>query len=70
MELSQKQSIIMEPEEAETGIARMKVTQVMCGFPSNKRWFLCGISTHLAINCTLAKGKLFLKKIKDPEPNC
>ena len=37
MELSQKQSIIMEPEEAETGIARMKVTQVMCGFPSNKR---------------------------------
>ena len=57
MELAGKQSIVIQPDEMQAGMARLKVTQDKYGFPSNKCCFRCGSSTHLPNKCNIAKGK-------------
>ena len=42
MELAKMQSIAMQPDEMQTGMARLKVTQDKYDFPSNKCCFRCG----------------------------
>ena len=58
MELPDKQSINMQPEEVQTGMARLQVAQDKYGFPSNKSCFRCGSSTYFA---NIAKGKTYQK---------
>ena len=57
MELAEMQSIFMQPDEIQAGVAKLKVTQDKYGFPSNKCCFSCGSSIHLANKCNIAKGK-------------
>ena len=56
MERDDKQSLNMQPEEMQAGVARLKITQDKHDFPSNKRCFRCGSLTHFANQCTIAKG--------------
>lgn len=65
VELVEKQSIIMQPEEVQTGTARLIVTQDMYGFPSTKNCFYCGSSTHFANKYIVAKGKTCRKHGKE-----
>ena len=57
IELAEIQSIAMQPDEMQAGMARLKVTQDKYDFPSNKCCFRCVSSTHLANKCNIAKGK-------------
>ena len=57
MKLAKMQSIVMQPDEMQAGMARLKVTQDKYDFPSHKCFFRCGSSTHLANKCNIAKGK-------------
>ena len=51
------QPIIMQPEEMQAGIVRLKATQDKYDFPSNKCCFGCESSTYFANKCYIAKGK-------------
>ena len=64
MELAEMQSIAMQPDEMQAGMARLKVTQDKYDFPSNKYCFRCGSSTHLANKCNITKGKTCRKSVK------
>ena len=57
MELAEIQSIAMQLDEMQAGMARLKLTQDKYDFPSNNCCFRCGSSTHLANKCNIAKGK-------------
>ena len=57
MELAEKQSIIMQPDDMQAGKTRLKVTQDEYNFPSNKCCFRCGSSTHFEKKCNIAKEK-------------
>ena len=57
MELAEMQSIVIQSDEMQAGMARLKVTEDKYDFPSNKYCFCCGSSTHLANKCNIAKGK-------------
>ena len=57
MKHAEKQLIIMQPDEMQASMARLKVTQDQYHFPSSKCCFCCGSSTHLANKCIIAKGK-------------
>ena len=65
MEHAKKQLIVMQPDEMQAGMARLKMTQDKYDFPSNKSCFRCGSSTHLANKCNLAKGKTYRKCRKE-----
>ena len=51
MELAERQSIVMQPDKMQAGMARLTVTQDKYDFPSNKCCFHFGSSTHLANKC-------------------
>ena len=57
LELAAVQSIVMQLEEMQAGMARLEVTQGKYDFPCNKCCFGCGSSTHLANKCNITKGK-------------
>ena len=57
MELAEMQSIVMQPDEFQAGMARLKVTQGKYDFPSNKCCSRYGSSTHLPNKCNIAKRK-------------
>ena len=57
MELAEIQSIAMQLDEMQAGMARLKLTQDKYDFPSNNFCFRCGSSTHLANKCNITKGK-------------
>ena len=57
IKLAKMQSIVMQPDEMQAGMARLKVTQDKYDFPSHKCFVRCGSSTHLANKCNIAKGK-------------
>ena len=57
MELAEIQSIAMQLDEMQAGMARLKLTQDKYDFPSSNCCFRCGSSTHLANKCNIAKGK-------------
>ena len=61
MELTEMQSIALQPGQMQTGVARLKVRQDKYDFPSNKCCFRRGSSTHLANKCNIAKGKTYRK---------
>ena len=65
MELATMQSIVMQLEEKQAGMARLKVTQNKYDFPYNKCCFCCGSSTHLANKCNITKGKTSQKCRKE-----
>ena len=48
MELAEKQSIFMQPDDMQAGMAWLKVTQDKYDFPSNRCCFCCESSTHLS----------------------
>ena len=52
-----KQLIVMQPDDMQAGMVRLKVTQSRYVFPSNKCCFRCGSSIHLANKCNVAKVK-------------
>ena len=57
MELAEKLLLLMQPEEIQAAMTRLKVTQDVHDFPSNKCCFRCGSSTYFENKCTIAKGK-------------
>ena len=57
MELAKIQSIPMQLNEMQAGMARLKLAQDKYDFPSNNCSFRCGSSTHLTNKCNIAKGK-------------
>ena len=64
MELAKKQSVSMQPEEMQVGMAKLKVAQDKYAFLSNKCCFHCGSSTHFVNKWTVAKGKLVKNLVK------
>ena len=65
MELAKKQSVSMQLEEMQIGMAKLKVAQDKYAFLSNKCCFHCGSSTHFVNKWTVAKGKLGKKLGKE-----
>ena len=57
IELAKTQSIAMQPDKIQAGMARLKVTQDKYDFASNKCCLRCGSSTQLANKCNIAKEK-------------
>ena len=64
MQLAEKQSIVMQPNEMQARMARLKVTPDKHDFPSNGACFRCGNSTHFANKCNIrAKYKEQKRKL-------
>ena len=65
LELAEKQSMSMQPDVMQAGMASLNIIEDKNDFHSNKYCFRCGCSTNFANKCNIAKGKTSGKSGKE-----